>query len=46
MQRVDDKVILDKNIEEKLINAEQQIKEGKTVKASIVFKELEIKYGF
>ena len=33
------------NIQE-LENAEQQIKDGKTVKATTVFRELEEKYGF
>ena len=46
MQRINDKVLLDEKIEEKLIEAEQQIKAGKTVKASIIFKELEAKYEF
>ena len=31
---------------EKLLKAEKQIEEGKTVKATEVFKELEEKYGF
>ena len=30
----------------KLLKAEKQIEEGKTVKASEVFKELEAQYGF
>lgn len=46
MQRINDKVLLDEKIEQKLIEAEKQIKEGKTIKAAIVFKELEDKYGF
>lgn len=33
-------------IEEKLLKAEKQINEGKTVKATDVFRELEEKYGF
>ena len=33
-------------IEKKLLKAEKQIEEGKTVKAAEVFKELEEKYGF
>ena len=33
-------------IEKKLLIAEKQIEEGKTVKAVDVFKELEEKYGF
>ena len=33
-------------IEKKLLKAEKQIKEGKTVKAGEVFKELEAQYGF
>ena len=33
-------------IEEKLLKAEKQIREGKTVKAIDVFKELEAQYGF
>ena len=36
----------DKEIEEKLLKAEKQIDEGKTIKATEVFKELEEKYGF
>ena len=36
----------DKEIEEKLLKAERQIEEGKTIKATEVFKELEEKYGF
>ena len=46
MQRINEKILLDEKIEEKLIEAENQIKEGKTIKATIVFKELEDKYGF
>ena len=38
--------LLDEEIEKKLIKAEKQIEEGKTVKAADVFKELEEKYGF
>lgn len=33
-------------IEKKLLKAEKQIKEGKTIKATEVFKELEEKYRF
>ena len=33
-------------IEKKLLVAEKQIEEGKTIKAADVFKELEEKYGF
>ena len=33
-------------IEKKLLVAEKQIEEGKTIKAVDVFKELEEKYGF
>lgn len=40
------KKICDDEIEEKLLKAERQIDEGKTVKAIEVFKELEEKYGF
>ena len=36
----------DKEVEEKLLKAERQIEEGKTIKATEVFKELEEKYGF
>ena len=36
----------DKNIEKKLERAEKQIEEGKTIKATEVFKELEEKYEF
>lgn len=38
--------LLNEKIEQKLLIAEKQIKEGKTVKAKDVFKELEEKYGF
>lgn len=38
--------LLDEEIEKKLLKAEKQIEEGKTVKAADVFKELEEKYGF
>ena len=38
--------LLDDEIQKKLIKADKQIKEGKTVKASEVFKELEELYGF
>ena len=38
--------LLDEEIEKKLMNAEKQIEEGKTVKATDVFKELEEKYEF
>ena len=38
--------ILKEKIEKKLLIAEKQIEEGKTVKAVDVFKELEEKYGF
>ena len=38
--------LLDKEIEKKLLKAEKQIEEGKTIKAADVFKELEEKYGF
>ena len=40
------KKLQDLEIEKKLLNAEKQIEEGKTVKATEVFKELEEKYGF
>ena len=40
------KKLLDEEIEKKLMNAEKQIEEGKTVKATDVFKELEEKYEF
>ena len=38
--------ISEEKIEKKLLVAEKQIEEGKTVKAVDVFKELEEKYGF
>lgn len=38
--------LLDREIENKLLKAEKQIEEGKTFKATEVFKELEEKYGF
>ena len=38
--------LLDEEIEKKLLVAEKQIEEGKTIKAVDVFKELEEKYGF
>lgn len=38
--------LLDREIEKKLLKAEKQIEEGKTFKATEVFKELEEKYGF
>ena len=38
--------LLNEEIERKLLKAEKQIEEGKTVKATEVFKELEEKYGF
>jgi PHD/YefM family antitoxin component YafN of YafNO toxin-antitoxin module len=38
--------LLEEEIEKKLQKAEKQIEEGKTVKASEVFKELEEKYEF
>ena len=37
--------LLDEEIEKKLLKAEKQIEEGKTVKATDVFKEWEVKYG-
>ena len=40
------KKLQDEEIENKLLNAEKQINDGKTVKATEVFKELEEKYGF
>lgn len=40
------KKLLDDEIEEKLLKAEEQIEEGRTVKAIEVFRELEEKYGF
>ena len=33
-------------IEKKLLKAEKQIEDGKTINATEVFKELEEKYGF
>ena len=39
------KKLQDEEIEKKLLNAEKQIDEGKTVKATEVFRELEEKYG-
>ena len=38
--------LLDEEIERKLLKAEEQIENGKTVKATEVFKELEEIYGF
>lgn len=40
------KKMLNNQIEKKLLKAERQIAEGKTVKADEVFKELEEQYGF
>lgn len=40
------KKLFEEKIEKKLTKAEKQIEEGKTVKASEVFKELEAQYGF
>ena len=40
------KKIHEDEIEKKLLKAEKQIKEGKTVQAGEVFKELEAQYGF
>lgn len=37
--------LLNQEIEKKLLKAEKQIEEGRTVKATDVFKELEEKYG-
>lgn len=37
---------IDKEVEIKLINAEKQIEENKTIKASEVFEELQQKYHF
>lgn len=37
---------LEDEIEEKLLRAEKQIEEGKTIKATEVFKDLEELYGF
>lgn len=36
----------DEELEQKLLKAEEQIEQGKTVKATEVFEELEEKYGF
>ena len=44
MEEYREKVFEDE-IEKKLLKAEEQIKEGKTIKASEVFKELEEQYG-
>jgi len=38
--------LLDKEIEKKLLMAEEHIENRKTIKATEVFKELEEKYGF
>ena len=38
--------LIDERIEEKLLKAEKQIEDGKTIKAEEVFKELEETYGF
>ncbi len=46
LKNVINKKIIEDEIENKLVNAEKQIKEGKTFKASEVFKELEEQYGF
>lgn len=40
------KKLQDEEIERKLLKAEKQIEEGKTIKATEVFKELEEKYEF
>ena len=40
------KKMFEDEIERKLFKAEKQIEEGKTVKATEVFKELEELYGF
>lgn len=40
------KKMFEDKIEKKLLKAEKQIEEGKTVKATEVFKELEELYGF
>ena len=40
------KKLFEEQIEKKILKAEKQIEEGKTVKASEVFKELEAQYGF
>lgn len=37
---------IDKEVEIKLINAEKQLEENKTIKASKVFEELQQKYHF
>lgn len=37
---------IDKEVEIKLINAEKQIEENKTIKASEIFEELQQKYYF
>ena len=40
------KKMMEERIEKKLLKAEKQIEEGKTVKAEAVFEELEDLYGF
>lgn len=40
------KKLFEDKIEKKLLKAEKQIEDGKTVKATEVFKELEELYGF
>ena len=40
------KKLLDEELERKLLKAEKQIEEGKTVKAADVFRELEEQYEF
>ena len=40
------RTLKDNELSKKLEKAEQQIKDGKTVKATTVFRELEEKYGF
>ncbi len=40
------KKLQEKEMEKKLLKAEEQIEKGETVKASLVFKELEEKYEF
>lgn len=40
------KKMFEDKIEKKLLKAEKQIEEGKTVKATEIFKELEDIYGF
>ena len=40
------KKMFETEIEKKLLKAEKQIEEGKTIKATKVFKELEELYGF